>query len=128
MSQSKVSEASKQQESTFEENKPKVLHNFIICDGCGKKYIEGIRYKCAICHDFDLCEKCENVTDHHHPFLKIRDPKQKPLKIIYIMEDSEDSLEVNGQRHQMDGLSNLIDQGISFAQNFVQGFNIPKPQ
>ena len=39
MSQSKISEPSKQQESTFEENKPKVLHNHIICDDCGKKYI-----------------------------------------------------------------------------------------
>ena len=87
MSQSKISEPSKQQESTFEDNKPKVLHNHIICDDCGKKYIEGIRYKCAICHDFDLCEKCEAKSDHPHPFLKIKDPKYKPLKIIYIMAD-----------------------------------------
>ena len=62
------------------------------------------------------------------PFLKIKDPKYKPLKIIYIMEDEEDSLEVNGQRHQMNGLSNLIEHGINFAQNFVQGFNVPPPQ
>ena len=44
------------------------------------------------------------------------------------MEDNEDSLEVNGRRHQMDGLSELIEQGIGFAQNFVQGFKKPQPE
>lgn len=87
MSESKMSGFSKPQDSTVEEKKPKVLHNHIICDGCGMKYIVGIRYKCAVCNDFDLCEKCEASSDHPHPFLKIKDPKHKPLKIIYIMED-----------------------------------------
>ena len=124
MSQSKVSEKA---ESTFEESRPTVTHQYINCDECSRKNITGIRYKCAICNDFDLCEQCEATSSHAHPFLKIRDPKQKPLKIIYIMEDVEDSLEVNGQRHQMNGLSNLIEQGINFAQNFAQGFNAPQP-
>lgn len=125
MSQSKASE---KPESTFDEKRPKVTHQYINCDECEKKNITGIRYKCAICNDFDLCEQCEATSEHAHPFLKIKDPKQKPLKIIYIMEDIEDSLEVNGQRHQMNGLSNLIEQGINFAQNFAQGFNVPQPQ
>jgi len=37
----------------------KVIHKYIICDGCEKKGIEGVRYKCAVCHDFDFCEQCE---------------------------------------------------------------------
>ena len=35
---------------------------------------------------------------------------------------------MNGQRHQMNGLSELIEQGINFAQHFVQGFNVNAPQ
>ena len=35
--------------------KPKIVHNHITCDECGKKNIEGVRYKCSVCADFDLC-------------------------------------------------------------------------
>ena len=122
MSQSKVSE------STVEDKKPKVTHKYIICDGCGQKDITGIRYKCAVCNDFDLCEKCQATSQHAHPFLKIKDPKQKPLKLIYIMEDTEDSMEFNGQRHQIPGLTQLFGQGINFAQNFMNNVNVPQQQ
>lgn len=38
--------------------------------------IRGIRYKCANCVDFDLCELCESANCHltTHVFLKIRIP------------------------------------------------------
>lgn len=38
--------------------KKPVVHKHILCDGCGKTDIEGIRYKCNQCPDFDLCQKC----------------------------------------------------------------------
>ena len=38
-----------------EEEKKVVRHNGITCDGCGWEDIEGIRYKCAVCADFDFC-------------------------------------------------------------------------
>ena len=46
------------------------------------------------------------------------------------MNDEEDSLEMNGQRHNMDGLSELIENGINFAQNLIPGLNLnhPKPR
>ena len=36
----------------------------------------GIRYKCSVCFDFDLCEKCESTNQHPptHPLLKISVP------------------------------------------------------
>jgi len=40
-----------------EEDK-RVIHKGYTCDGCGVNDIEGIRYKCAVCADFDFCEKC----------------------------------------------------------------------
>lgn len=49
----------------------------VYCDSCDE-IVYGIRYKCSICHDFDLCEKCERIPNVHtfnHAFLKIKNPK-----------------------------------------------------
>lgn len=59
-----------------------VLHNGVHCAGCGAQHVYGIRYKCAVCPAFDLCERCEAHADRRvsrghpaeHPFLKIRVP------------------------------------------------------
>ena len=57
------------------------VHSDYICDGCEADPIIGIRYKCAVCKDFDFCEKCEKTLGekHGHPFLKIRNPEISPL-------------------------------------------------
>lgn len=39
---------------------PKVVHHGIQCNSCHASNIEGIRYKCNVCHDYDLCEDCYN--------------------------------------------------------------------
>jgi len=60
-----------------------VEHHRYICDGCECNGIKGIRYKCSVCPDYDLCENCEGNGIHaEHPMLKIRDPKDAPEKII----------------------------------------------
>jgi next-to-BRCA1 protein 1 len=35
-----------------------IIHSSVTCDVCQKKNIEGVRYKCAVCADFDVCEVC----------------------------------------------------------------------
>ena len=59
----------------------KLIHYGITCDGCGAFPIVGIRYKCAVCDDFDFCEECEKKKgeEHNHPFLKIYEPKMTPI-------------------------------------------------
>ena len=59
----------------------KIIHFGITCDGCGAFPIVGIRYKCAVCNDFDFCEECEKKKgeEHNHPFLKIYEPKMTPI-------------------------------------------------
>ncbi|KAF7514142.1 hypothetical protein GJ744_004467 [Endocarpon pusillum] len=52
------------------------IHRGVTCDGCHKMPIHGIRYRCANCLDYDLCESCEAQELHikTHVFYKIRVP------------------------------------------------------
>ena len=49
---------------------PGVRHSNIICDGCKKHGIMGMRWKCKVCYDYDLCTQCymNNKHDLGHPF------------------------------------------------------------
>jgi len=53
------------------------IHYRVKCDGCGVVPIRGIRYKCAVCPDYDLCEQCEASGKHEpaHPLVKITRPR-----------------------------------------------------
>ena len=54
------------------------VHEGIECDNCGKKGFEGIRYLCANCDYFNLCEKCYNEGQFSHTkthvFLRLPEP------------------------------------------------------
>ena len=53
-----------------------VLHTNVSCDGCGATPIQGVRYNCTLCKNYDLCSDCEEsgrVTQGHlatHPMVK----------------------------------------------------------
>ena len=53
----------------------KSVHSHYYCDHCGADPIIGVRYKCSVCPDFDICERCERTILHPHLFLKINHPK-----------------------------------------------------
>jgi hypothetical protein len=108
-----------------EETKPKMeegnkveTHKGVTCDGCKKNDIEGIRYKCAVCADFDFCEKCEATIEHAHPFLKIRTVKQAPIKIIAVLRDENNNFEVNGHKFSEDNVQDLISKGAGLITKF----------
>jgi hypothetical protein len=54
--------------------RPVPVHVGVRCDGCGTAPIRGIRYKCAVCDDFDLCESCEKTGQHpeNHPLIVMK--------------------------------------------------------
>ncbi|KZL85098.1 ef hand domain-containing protein [Colletotrichum incanum] len=52
------------------------VHRGCACNACGMVPIRGVRYRCANCADFDLCETCESQGVHvkTHIFYKIKVP------------------------------------------------------
>jgi len=52
------------------------VHTGITCDGCQQSPITGVRFKCKVCNDFDLCASCEekNVHPADHPLVKFKVP------------------------------------------------------
>ncbi|KAF1794038.1 Ubiquitin-associated domain [Phytophthora cactorum] len=56
------------------------LHLGVICDGCEKAPLVGVRYKSLEVPNFDLCEECEASGKYirYEPFIKITDPSRAP--------------------------------------------------
>ena len=58
------------------------IHKGIKCSNCDTEPIVGIRYKCPLCENFNLCEKCEklennNINPHQHNLIKMRKEEKK---------------------------------------------------
>lgn len=64
-----------------------VVHTGITCDECGLSPIVGVRYKCTVRPDFDLCEACEAKNVQPHAMIKIVDPSQAPSVLVYGLQD-----------------------------------------
>ncbi len=52
------------------------VHGNIHCNNCKCMPIVGLRYKCGICNDFDLCQYCFDTAGHNasHLFVVVRRP------------------------------------------------------
>jgi len=105
-------------------------HNFspprtfsAICDGCAKP-IRGVRFKCQVCADYDLCERCEkdsfSIHDVEHKFTRLEHGKVVPT-----------STTSNGghRRHNSIASQNSAFSPIAIARGllckFVEDITIP---
>lgn len=52
----------------------------------------GVRYKCAVCENYDLCKSCEGKAQHEHPLLKIRTSVGRPIKSYLLLESTLDNI------------------------------------
>jgi hypothetical protein len=60
------------------------VHDGVCCDNCNVFPIVGVRYKCSVCDDFDLCATCESKDCHPaaHPLIKYKVPNNAHHGII----------------------------------------------
>mmetsp|Transcript_6149 Transcript_6149/g.11543 ORF Transcript_6149/g.11543 Transcript_6149/m.11543 type:complete len:1190 (-) Transcript_6149:311-3880(-) len=70
-------------------SKDKAVHKAIVCDACGCNPLVGVRYKCSVRPDFDLCEACEAVDNSPHAFLKIKTPEMSPAAILTVLRPNQ---------------------------------------
>ena len=56
------------------------VHRGVSCNSCNTQPLRCIRYRCANCFDYDLCEQCEAMQIHPktHVFYKVRIPAPFP--------------------------------------------------
>ncbi|CAH1268469.1 HERC2 [Branchiostoma lanceolatum] len=55
-------------------------HPGVTCDGCQMFPVNGPRFQCKTCDDFDYCENCFKTKKHHrHPFVRITEPGASPV-------------------------------------------------
>ncbi len=47
---------------------PAFIHT---CDNCNKDILEGSRWECDQCAEFDLCDECKQKTPHPHPLKSV---------------------------------------------------------
>ncbi|XP_051949789.1 E3 ubiquitin-protein ligase MIB2-like isoform X3 [Xyrauchen texanus] len=60
-----------------------VRHSNIICDSCKKHGIMGMRWKCKVCFDYDLCTQCymNNKHDLMHAFERYETAHSQPVSL-----------------------------------------------
>lgn len=61
-----------------------VKHANIICDGCKKHGIWGMRWKCETCYDYDLCTQCYMADKHDlsHSFQRFETANSVGLQVL----------------------------------------------
>jgi hypothetical protein len=61
-----------------------VQHVDVSCDRCGQRPVVGVRYRCSMCANYDLCESCLiRLEDHSSPTIlpPFHDPSHLFLRI-----------------------------------------------
>merc|ERR1719228_2750321 len=86
------------------------IHAGVTCDSCEKQPIEGYRYKCVVCDDFDLCGSCEAEGRHPgHNMMRIANPEmvfpQRLFKRIHKMQERAEKSRSRQGREQSDPIT-----------------------
>lgn len=57
------------------------IHDGTECKECSICPITGIRFKCIACPEYNLCELCEEITEHQHAMMKLKFPIKSPCPL-----------------------------------------------
>lgn len=138
-----------------EESEPKVVHSYVVCDGCypteqaDATEICGTRYKCLSCRNFDLCSTCERNGFENfrhkktHNMIKVKsatgngllstvgqEPVESTTKIM--STDKEVVIDISGDRKDLfemfSKLENLDDivHGYEMYKKWTKSFDDEK--
>ena len=76
------------------------VHAGVACDRCGVSPIVGVRHKCSVRDDYDLCAACEAQEVQPFPTIKIYTPEQAPKAIVVAMGDRDESSRREARREE----------------------------
>lgn len=93
----------------------------ICCSSCSVK-IDNIIYQCSSCKEMNICENCEELIIHKHPFIKIRKSNliQKKPELIEEKEILSEQKKVEAEEQLI-----LNDAFINQAKEIKLAFNLP---
>jgi hypothetical protein len=88
------------------------VHNNIKCENCFMEPIVGFRYKCSVCKNYNLCEKCEEKNEetlnHSHDFIKMK----------YEEEENDNNIDNNNNEIINDECINGSDKKAQEKENY----------
>ena len=61
-----------------------VVHWGVTCDGCGASPVRGMRYKCACCANYDLCQECVRTARARHGAQHVFVPLAVPVSGVQL--------------------------------------------
>jgi len=77
-----------------------MVHHGIICDGCDQNGVQGVRFKCLVCPDYDLCATCEGKRIHdEHPMIRVPKPDDKTWVPAFMASQGINRFAFRGGRH-----------------------------
>ena len=101
----------------------KITHNNIICNNCYSQNIQGLRFVCAECENFNLCENCEknNVHFPNHVLIQYNTTVIDKDYYLYqnIIKDNEQILTVNLSEVQ----NEKINLDVTICNNGLKPFS-----
>jgi len=89
-------------------------HHGVTCDACEKQPIEGYRYKCVVCDDYDLCGSCEAAGRHPgHNMMRIADPEMVfPQRLFKRIHKMQERVEKSRSRHERENADASSGQSV----------------
>ena len=114
-----------------------IQHNKVMCKCCLEKDIQGVRYLCAECPNYNICELCEHKKKHSHPrdhlFIRINQPISLSQNYGCVFPENGFLLRLTGEEQKMknvcvkilnvgeDNLKGCMLCSVGFGKKYVGG-------